>query len=333
MNLDRLIAEASQLIEKKQDTKARQILEKVVKKEPYHSYAVYTLANLYQKEGRLSEAIVVCERFCQKFPNNLEIVLLLTALLDKTQGAETALRLLDKSQLPSDHPDVLRWKCYLLQRTGRWLESESIALRVIERYPNDTYSLGRLISIQYETGNYLEALTLVNRLLKIFPDTSFFYFIRAAIHQKLDPFSKDGKAIADYARGLELHLGSDPLDERDPAVLSLIATAYHATGEHSLAIEMLEKALKNDPQNADTLLVLAAAQAALAHWSAAESSLRKAMELNSQLLGDPYALILSAEIFRRTGQDQKVAEVVKYLLQQFPECHENLIERGFLRSE
>ncbi len=269
---------------------AEAALRKALEIDPTSENAVLALARLYVRGGRQKEALEEIHQILQRDPTNLR-ALILVGMLETERGDyarareayETALKKRPGSTL------VLNNLAYVLaEHLHQPDAAHAMALKARQIAPEDPLIADTLGWIEYRRGQYADALRLLTEASDRLPENPEVLFHLGMTHYMLDQEQPARRAFQDAlnttgdfpSRALaQEHLSildagtgkaADPLPllearrketPGDIMVLSRLAAAYEAAGDHAKAAGALEAGLAANPQSAPFMVRLAELEA------------------------------------------------------------------------
>lgn len=126
----------------------------------------------------------------------------------------------------------------------------------------------------FEAGKYQDAIEKFNHSLSLKSDWEIPYFYRAAAHHALDNFDD---AILDYTKALQLN--NKMTDAYYNRAKILLSRKDIENPDINRAVSDLEQAIELDPNFADALFAMAAAQKKLENYDVAIQYLDKVLEI------------------------------------------------------
>ena len=210
--------------------------------------AITQRADILFRQGKNTEAQDLLKQTRSQYPEQqIQVYQIEIELLARHQQADAALALADSAlQQSQDDPGLLYTRSMLYERTGDIKKAEADLRAIIEQQPDNSMALNALgYSLTVHTDRYDEALELINQALALDPEEA---------------------AIIDSLGWLQYRMGS--LDEaqknlerayekfQDPEVIAHLAEVLWVQGEKQRASDILFKALKTQPDNAQLLMVI-----------------------------------------------------------------------------
>jgi len=242
------------------------------------------------------------------------------------------------------------------QSAGRTSDAETAYLKAAEIRPNDWTGYNSLGNFYEHTGRPREAIVQYRKALQLTPDNSGLYANLGMTYLDLDDQGMEGEAEKALKKSLEINptfgtygnLGylyaqehrfnesiaaskkAIELNNRSSDVWINLMAAYEWIGSAALAsearghaVELLEEAIKLDPQNAEAQAYLAALYAKDGMRDQATAAIHISLALSPK---NQYALAQVAAAYELLG-DRKAA--IRYL----EEALTNGLDRGQLRED
>ena len=197
--------------------------------------------------GRYKEAQELLSNFIEHDPKNPEALSLLSQvlLLDK-KDVEAERALTAAASINSELPSVYRNQARLLLKQSKKAEALEKAQLGCKQSPEDLESLLVLAACLGENRRDLEALPIIEKILKAKSDYAEAYANRAIIKLR----AKDTVGAIEDAEmtvSLKPHLTH---------IWQLLGSLYHQSGNLGKAIVALRSAHKNEPENAAFMIQL-----------------------------------------------------------------------------
>ncbi len=231
---------------------AAEHLREAVRLYPEYADAHANLGNALTMLGRPQEAMESFERALALEPD-LAIVHYNMACLYETQGRiedmEKQLRRaleVSEKMLPA-HNDLGN----LLLRTGRVEEAGRHYRRALELRPGNTNALTSLGNVAYMQGRHAEAADYFRQALARNPD-----LVEALTNCAFVLATTRDESLRDVSKGVEMAERAARLSARkDPAILSVLASAYANAGRFPDAIEAAKQGIAIAESQGNTALV------------------------------------------------------------------------------
>ena len=219
----------------------RRLLEQALEHDPNALEALLGLVRLYSIQKQPTKALDRVNAQIAKAPNNSAYYLLLGQMLAGQKDLEKAEAALQKAvELNKDNIEAM----LLLGRIQVARGSQDRALanyqQSIQRNPRDVRSYVLLGTLEERRGNWQKAQELYQKALQVQPD----YPVAA---NNLAYLTLEHGGNADVALSLAqiARRGMPDL----PSVADTLAWAYYQKGAYASAIDLLNEAVKQDPQN------------------------------------------------------------------------------------
>ena len=193
-----------------------------------------------REAGRYREAQEWLNKFIKHNPSNPEALSLLSQVLLLDKKEADAEKVLAKAvSINSELPSVYRNQARLLMKQSKTLEALEKAQLGCKQFPEDIESLLVLAACLGANKRDIEAMLIIEKLLKMKPDYTEAYVNRALLKLR----AKDTTGAiedAEMAVLLKPHLSQ---------MWWVLGSLYHKVGSLNLAIEALRKANKIEPKN------------------------------------------------------------------------------------
>ena len=246
MNVNSL-QKAAQLANNRQFEKAREICEKLCRKNSKNTEAWQMLAAIHEAMGDFSAAVKCFAKIDSISPNDPQILCKLGVAFQKQGKMEEAIQSYKKSL--KLHPDLFEARFYLgnaLQKTGELDAAHSLFIDLLKHKKNLPEIHANIANIFYEKSEFSEALTHCNEAIFLKPSVSEIVCLKGRVLAKLERFEE---AINVYTEFLKK-------DSRSTLALKGLSRAYSGRGNYSLAVDKLNQALGIEPQDIVALLNL-----------------------------------------------------------------------------
>lgn len=290
---------------------ALDLLGKISQQFPNHYGIQILYAKLLMKSNNLQLAEVQYDKLLKQFPNDSNVLLGLTLIKIERQNYPSAEDLISKAEgiLPNN-PVLLFYKGYLAEKRGQlaqalkhydplikdlqmfvaYIQTAAIfsqqnrtdeALQLLNSVtPADEEEIAQLAkskaSIYYATGQYSNAITVLNAAIEKFPKRIDLVYDRAMVLEKqglLNQVEQDFKRILEF-------------DPNNAEILNaygyLLADRTDKPTRYKEALEMITKALRLRPRDPSVLDSMGWVQYRLGNYPEAESYLRQAYQLKAQ---------------------------------------------------
>jgi tetratricopeptide (TPR) repeat protein len=243
--------------------------------DPSSEYLNAALAELYNRTGRIRDAVLEAQQIIQRDPNNLEAHKLL---------GRVYLRSLGDMQSGTQSQEVLKLA----------IEQYEATTRIEPGNPDNFLLLGRLYLLNKETQ---KAESAFKQSLKLDPGSEEAIINLAYLYSDQDQTSK----------ALEI-LNSVPESGRTSKIYSALGATYEKEKNYKNAVNAYQSALRLDKENLDAMRGLAQN---LANDNQLEAALSQYKALQAADPQDPQASLEMSKIYRRMGKLDLAMESLK----------------------
>jgi len=192
------------------------------------------------------------------------------------------------------------------------LQSEQLFLSTSENLPIRLPIIKYLIAkIALKAGEFSAAIGAIQAALDIWPDEPVWCEFASDLFQNY----KGGNGFPDLKKAAVLLEHAIEIDETEISRFKKLGDLYSRLGEYSSAENILEKALKKEPENGDIWFALAEIQLQIGDLDSAASSAAKAIENSTDGLKP---LLLRGEIDIQKNNPKGAYEIAQGLLEHFP---------------
>lgn len=305
----------------KRSTEALKLAEELLRQDPFNYENQLLLAHAYMEQGELKKAIGTFEKIDKSFvPSpDLKFELAKAYLLDKQIGK--VVPLLDQAvALAPEFSDAIKLRCQIELRTGDAARAASGVQRLASRHPTDIPLQFLLAEAYSAMGRPEDAIATYTKLTRLFPsEPGIWYAVGMALRQN----NRNAEARSAFERVRTL------APEEMSALYQLVELDL-AEKQYGRALELLGKQAEPARSSATSRLIEGRIYAAQSDWPRAEASLRKAIELDSNLTGAYYLLI---SVFTQSKQRDKAAQELETMLAKNPKEERALLLLGMLQSD
>jgi len=243
--------------------------------DPSSEYLNAALAELYNRTGRIRDAVLEAQQIIQRDPNNLEAHKLL---------GRVYLRSLGDMQSGTQSQEVLKLA----------IEQYEATTRIEPGNPDNFLLLGRLYLLNKDTQ---KAESAFKRALKLDSGSEEAIINLAYLYNDLEQTNK----------ALEI-LNSVPESGRTSKVYSALGATYEKEKNYKNAVNAYQSALRLDKENLDAMRGLAQN---LANDNQLEAALSEYKALQAADPQDPQASLEMSKIYRRMGKLDLAMESLK----------------------
>ena len=277
-----------------------QLIEEVLKRNPRHTQALITKAQILQAEGKRDEATATIRLAVKNDPTSAQANYVLGKLLAGAQQYEDAMSAL-KESLKADtrftQAEVELARLSLM--AGRHADAVSFAQSAVRNNPNRAEAYLVLAQAQISSGNPEAAEAPLKILLNSLPDN-------AVIQSELGRLQLAKGDLAGARQSFQRALAKDAAQVS--ALQGLIAIDFQQ-GNQVAARTRVEKALASQPNNHALQVLVGRTYLSLGDFAAAERALKQA------LVGEPTDLeaygLLATIYFRQNRLPEATAEFEK----------------------
>lgn len=281
-------------IQKSDDEKALEYLNKVLDSGDYIEDAIDQKINIYVRSNKMNEAVSEAEKYYKKYPGNVQIIVLLAKLRLVLSDPEGAIKILE--QIPPGSEDIE--SLYILSRACLEEKNKTCAIKslekVIEQAPDFSQAYIDLGRVYESDGNLDEAISIYSKLCEIDPSSKE---ARLALADLYILTGKNKEAIAQLKELLEIYPNREVMHKL--AILEIDA------GMYADAIELLNTQKQLTPEEKYYLAIAYSAQKDFEKALA----LLKEIEGDSQLKCD--VAILKSSILEDMGKSSEAFNELK----------------------
>lgn len=214
---------------------------------------------------------------------------------EKSGDISKAIEVLDKSSSPGSASAKYN-KAILLLRAERREEAKKALTELLDRDPNHVLANFQLGLIIWGEGSQLDlGLDKVSQAARLAPKNAEIQRVFGGMLKELGDLER-----AELA--LRRALIAEPDDIESRVLLGLVLIDKK---QESLAVEVLSQAVSQSPEHSNAHAALARAQVELGSYEAAESSFKKAIDLDPNNVGAVNDL---GVLYKRQGYPDKAAE-------------------------
>ena len=279
---------------KSDDEKALEYLNKVLDSGDYIEDALDQKVNIYVRSNKINEAVSEAEKYYNKYPQNVQIIVLLAKLKLVLSDPKGAIKILE--QIPPGNEDIE--SLYILSRACLEEKNKVCAIKslekVIEQAPDFSQAYIDLGRVYESDGNLDEAILIYSKLSEIDPSSKE---ARLALADLYILTGKNKDAIAQLKELLEIYPNREVMHKL--AILEIDA------GMYADAIELLNTQKELTPEEKYYLAIAYSGQKDF------EKSLAilKEIDSDSQLKCD--VAILRSSILEDMGKSREAFDELK----------------------
>lgn len=193
-------------------------------------------------------------------------------------------------QISSRHPELLT--AVELLRDGKLGQAEQLVRNLLKKYPTDVSSIRVLADIGVKMGQFKDACNLLHRCLELAPD---FHSARHSYAMALMRTQKPEEALLEADKLLVEQPNS-------PSYLILKASILVRIGDHTEALEIYEKILKDYPNQARAQMSYGHALRTVGRLEESIVAYRTCIRLSPEV-GEAYWSLANLKTFRFSDED------------------------------
>jgi len=247
-------------------------LEKILDLNQEFTPALVAMSKIFVQQKKPDQAIALVRESLQKFPENLDYLLLLAGLLDRYGSSpEEALALLEKAQtIDPENPRAYTMAANLLVRTGEIVNAIDKYKTLTQKKPDFVEGYMALGTLLAEADNLAGAEAAYLKALEIRPDF-------AAVANNL-AWLIANKSEPDLGEALRLALVAQNAFPEDPYIADTLGWVYYKRGAYQLALTQFSMAVEKRPDMPTLRYHLALALYADGQINQAKAELSKCLE-------------------------------------------------------
>lgn len=263
------------LAEAEENELARKALQKAVDLEPEVAVYHFQLARVQFALEQMQEAFEHLEKSLKLNPGHIPSYVVMAIALQAGGELEAAEDILRQGLKPfPEDPYLLQTLSNVLAAKGDIAGAANVAEQLAKVQPNHPTAVGNLARFRMAQGRFADAISLCHALAERGQATAMSRSVEAMVYEGMDPPDPDG-AIAAWRAAMEL----DPADWAPANNLgNLLLRTPEMQDSAQLAREVLEEAIRRDPDRPEPKLNLALACVKLGDKA-------KAKELATALVG------------------------------------------------
>lgn len=219
-----------------------QYLEGLIAEDPESYYWYLGISSLYEEHDFYDDALAVLDRGLMSATIKHHLQASKAAILAMAGNKEEAQNTLER--VVDEHPDYAWARVRLAEiliETDQIDKAKEVYQSGLKNSTNDNYLLNSYAGVLFELGEYGAALAVYNKLHKVQPSNAGHLCRLANAYHML---KLDGLALEAYERATELS------GETPEWILSNLGNFYANKGLHPKAIDILNRALKQDSEYA-----------------------------------------------------------------------------------
>ncbi len=277
-------------------------LGKALEIDPANSMALNLRGNIYLEQGKTEEAIADFRTLAEAEGNNPLILVLLAEKLVEGEKYDEALQVIDQAlEVKSDLAPALliRARAHLgLDKDEEAIEDVS---RVLELEPRNLDALRLRANARYSLKKYDEALKDVEKILAFDPQNGNVILLRAFVYTAMEKYDP---AIED----MEMLVAGNP---DDPQLKNTLAMIYNSAKRPRRAIGIYNELLGDDPRDASALRGRGDAQLSMGEHKLAIEDYESALKLDEEDDGvlNNLAWVLATSTFDELRDGKRALEL------------------------
>ena len=281
----------------KETKKAEKILEKMNRVLGPHLEINKKLALIYMENGEYEKAEKLLRRILKENPEDDYARYYLSAVLIEENKTQEAIDEILKISPASPIFDTSRATLIsILYRAGKRDEAKKLLVLSLKRKPNSTILLKILADFYMDEKDYRNALKAIDRVLKLDPKDLDALYKKGLILEKTGKRKEALKVMRDILK----------VDPDNPDALNFIGYCYAEEGKSlEEAKEMIEKALKQRPNDGYILDSMGWVYYKMGKYKEAYKWLKKALEKKPS---DPVINEHMGDILVKMGRDREALD-------------------------
>jgi len=307
-----------------------------------NAYAKVGLARIAIVEKQNDEATTLLDQALSLDPDSLDALLTKSQLLASQEKFEAAIEPLDHAlELNAllQRARMMRSELYI--RTNQLEKARNEANTLLQQNPNNGLAHFTLSRLQLDAQQYTEAQTSAEKALRSIPEHLMSYFILGATHYAQQNFQQAQFYLEKFVAAQSEHLIATRLlgavylqlkdansaikllasfdnhtNSNDASLLNLLGRAYLQAGDYTRGTELLNRALKINPDIQNTRTQLAIGQIANGDLNKAIVELENAITLPDATEQTSIMLILS---YLNQQQIDKAFAAIDTARKQYPD--------------
>ncbi|MHC1706766.1 MAG: tetratricopeptide repeat protein [Bacteroidales bacterium] len=223
--------------------KAIEILNRCLNLDQENAACMYELANIYERKGRIGDALNMAKKAAETDPTNIWYLYLYAQLLESTQQFKEAGEVYKKlASLETTNSGFLEdlAQVYILQ--GKYGDALKVYEQIEARYGMDEVITMQKQKIYLATGKIDKAIDEINNLISLNPLETRYYALLAETYMTA---GKPDKALEAYNKILSMN-------PDDPFIHISLADYYRKIGDKEKFTEELRLAFANSNLDIDT---------------------------------------------------------------------------------
>lgn len=281
---------------------------KALKIDPKHDASMYELARIYQRQGRIDDAILLMEDAITIDPNNDWYYMLLADLYRQSRNYEKVADVFKR--LSEINPEKMDYR-YDLAGIYTIMGEYKEAIAVYDEI-EDVIGITEEVSLKKRNlwtnlDNPRKAMDEVEALVEAHPYNTRYLQILAEFYVNKE----------DYDKALEMYQKVVELDPEDPYIHISLSDLYRKKGNEEKAHEELKLGFANPDLNLESKI-----QIMITYYTfdqlfneKKDQAIELAGILNEAHPGDPRSMSLYGDLLYRSGELEKAHEIIKDVLE------------------
>ena len=246
-DLDELLTQANELLDRGQIPKSREIFEYISKLDGTNAEAWLMLGAIDSDMGRLEDAEINIQRALESDPNYEEAHLSMAGIKYQQGLLEAALKSCSRAlEIAPDFEEAWLMQSGIQGRLGHYLESEESSRRAIELWPDSADAYSNLGNALKARGKWQEAIDSYQRSIKLQPNMVDTYQNLGYLFLECDRLDEASKCFYDV-------LQREPMNTQGNLGMAKVCLSRRDTEN---AIAYCQTAIKSGPDESAALLTL-----------------------------------------------------------------------------
>ena len=303
-----ILDEVSRLKKGRQFLEAEKFLKESLEKHQGNSTLQVSLGEIFQHQGRLSEATTLASEVLEKNPENTRAMVLAADILLKQKRTEKACDYLEKAYRKEKSSYLASRLGGLLIKEKRYEEAISILTSQLEKDPENLHLLRNLAQALKKEGQKERSLEIFEKIMKLDPEDKFIYREYIGLRVKGKPVAS---AIAEVERLLMV-----PSAARNSYLHSLHGDLLKKDKQYEEAIKAYEKSRKLEVRDLYSLRQIGYCYKEMGH-------LARALQIFSECFiqkPDDFHIRRSMEsVFKKTGDWHEYITILEQAIEKHPQ--------------
>ena len=211
--------------------RALDMLEPAVQRFPYYLGLRLSLANAYQRLGRVAEAEEAYREVVRRHPDHTEAHIQMAWVLARRGDGDEALRLLE-SVTARDPMNPALWdaRAGILIGNRRFSEARTVLQEGLQKLSDNAQYRDRVIQRLLECDANAGAVEMARELVRAYPRGAYIWYLLATTLQRTCRFAAPGEIESCYRRSVSLNASLFPAADA-LAILLVEGRRYEGAGE------------------------------------------------------------------------------------------------------